>query len=1052
MAVSEYLKAIDDLRRSGQATESSYRESLMQLIRALQPEINPINEPSHRACGAPDLMLTRGTMPTGCFIETKDIGISLDAAEKSDQLRRYFEGLDNVMLTDYLEFRAYGGGAKKTLRLAAIEDGKLKRSADGCRLFPNFFAEFCKRGVTVAVGANQLASMMAAKAQLLREAVLRALKEDAENSISAAKQLAAEHKAFSDILIKDLPEDQFADIFAQTVAYGLFAACSEASAQQKKNFSRKNAWELLPVENELLRIFFNRIAGPDMDGRISWIADSLAEMFRVCQLEEVLKEFGEAGGRDDPLIHFYETFLRHYDPKKRKSRGVYYTPEAVVDFIVRAADDSLRNDFNLDGLADSSKIKITVGPKDKREEKEIHRVQILDPATGTGTFLARAIRRVFDSFASNKGMWPEYARDDLIPRLHGFEYMMSAYAICHLKLGLVLAETGAPLSNGGRLGVYLTNSLEFADRDYGKGASALIPYLAEEGRRADQVKRDAPVMVVIGNPPYNVSTMNRGAWIENLLAEYKEGLREKKLNLDDDYIKFIRFAEHFIEKNKSGIVGMITNNSFLDGVTHRQMRRHLLRTFDKIYILNLHGSARIKETAPDGGEDKNVFDIRQGVSISVMIKTSEDESDAKLFYADCYGKRKEKYDFLYHGCLENGKCASLPESFESVEWATLSPRARYFFFTPKDFSAQKEYEKGISLADFFKSYGSGMKSERDKVAIHFSRESLNKTVRVFLENEPEKIRELLDLPKDSRDWKVANAKKDIEEHREKDLCTLVQYRPFDYRYTFYTGTSKGFLGTPGNSIMRHFIDHRNIGLIAPKNCKGKDGFEHGLVSNQIIDVATGDAYSGSGTYFFPLWVYGTKGARPNFMDSVVKAFAEKIGMTFIAEEKQGESTVSPSQIFNYIYAILHSPEYRRKFAELLKIDFPRIPYPRDAAYFRRLSAIGGELRETHLLRSGGIQNAQFNFPEAGTNEIVKPRFADDKDNSAMGRVFINGGQYFGGVLREAWDFCIGGYYPAQKWLKDRRGRKLANADIRHYCRILAALARTAELMREIDGV
>ena len=1038
MAVSEYLKAIDDLRRSGQATESSYRESLMQLIRALQPEINPINEPSHRACGAPDLMLTRGTMPTGCFIETKDIGISLDAAEKSDQLRRYFEGLDNVMLTDYLEFRAYGGGAKKILRLAAIEDGKLKRSVDGCRLFPNFFAEFCKRGVTVAVGANQLASMMAAKAQLLREAVLRALKEDAENSISAAKQLAAEHKAFSDILIKDLPEDQFADIFAQTVAYGLFAACSEASAQQKKNFSRKNAWELLPVENELLRIFFNRIAGPDMDGRISWIADSLAEMFRVCQLEEVLKEFGEAGGRDDPLIHFYETFLRHYDPKKRKSRGVYYTPEAVVDFIVRAADDSLRNDFNLDGLADSSKIKITVGPKDKREEKEIHRVQILDPATGTGTFLARAIRRVFDSFASNKGMWPEYARDDLIPRLHGFEYMMSAYAICHLKLGLVLAETGAPLSNGGRLGVYLTNSLEFADRDYGQGTSALFPYLAEEGRRADQVKRDAPVMVVIGNPPYSVSTMNRGAWIEHLLAEYKEGLRERKLNLDDDYIKFIRFAEHFIEKNKSGIVGMITNNSFLDGVTHRRMRGHLLRTFDKIYILNLHGNARIKETAPDGGVDNNVFDIRQGVSISVMIKTSEDESDAKLFYADCYGKRKGKYDFL------------LQSNLKSVEWATLSPCAPYFFFTPKDFSAQKEYDKGIKITDFFDNYNSGIQTKRDKLTIAFTESEITRVKNNMIELGVNEVREKYSLPADGRDWKIADAKNDIETHNPNP--TPILYRPFDTRQTLYTGKVKGFLGYPRHKTMCHFIGRDNIGLIAPRNCKGKNGFEHGFVSNQIIDIAAGDAYSGSGTYFFPLWLYDSKGARPNFKDGVAEAFAAKIGMKFIAEEKVGENTISPGQIFNYIYATLHSPKYRRKFAELLKIDFPRIPYPRDAAYFRRLSAIGGELRETHLLRSGGIQNAQFNFPEAGTNEITKPRFADDADNSAMGRVFINGGQYFGGVLREAWDFCIGGYYPAQKWLKDRRGRKLANADIRHYCRILAALARTAELMREIDGV
>lgn len=471
--------------------------------------------------------------------------------------------------------------------------------------------------------------MMAAKARLLEDTLERAVTSDEETQENTS--LKGQFETFKQILIHDLTPKGFADIYAQTLAYGMFAA--RLHDPSLENFSRQEATELIPKTNPFLRKLFQYVAGYDIDPRIKTTVDNLAEVFRATDVNALLHNFGKSTQTNDPIIHFYETFLSEYDPKLRKSRGVWYTPEPVVKFIVRAVDDILKTEFNLpDGIADTSKTKIKIKDfakatadmrsktKQIEREVEVHKVQILDPATGTGTFLAEVVKHIYSTrFQSMQGAWSGYVEEHLIPRLNGFEILMASYSMAHLKLDMLLTETGYIPKKEQRFNIYLTNSLEEHHPDTG---TLFANWLSSEANEANHIKRDTPVMVVMGNPPYSVSSSNKSAWIENLVADYKKDLNERNIQpLSDDYIKFIRFGQHFIEKNGEGILAYISNNSFIDGIIHRQMRKNLLETFDKIYILDLHGNAKKKETAPDGGKDENVFDIMQGVSINIFVKT-----------------------------------------------------------------------------------------------------------------------------------------------------------------------------------------------------------------------------------------------------------------------------------------------------------------------------------------------------------------------------------------------------------------------------------------------
>jgi len=600
---------------------------------------------------------------------------------------------------------------------------------------------------------------------------------------------------------------------------------------------------------------------------------------------------------------------------------------------------------------------------------------------------------------------------------------MAPYTIAHLKLSMALKETGFLYFNEtrtgkARLGIYLTNSLEDVNKQPELLAFDFGASIAEEAKAASKIKNEKPIMVIVGNPPYSVSSSNKGEWIQNLIKDYKQNLNERKINLDDDYIKFIRFAEYFIEKNKTGIVAMITNNSFIDGITHRQMRKHLLETFDDIYILNLHGNSNIKERSPDGGKDENIFDIQQGVSINIFVRKNENKNKlGVIYYSELFGKREDKFNALNSSDLIK------------IKWLKLNYTEPYFFFVPKNFGLEEEYRKGIYLPDLFLVSNTGIQTKRDSLVIQIEKNKIVELINDFeLLNEGE-IRSKYSLRKDGRDWSVSWAKKDIINNNPQVI--EIDYRPFDKRYTVYTGKTKGIIAYPRESISKHLIGKNNYSLALKR--QAKFDFSYALIHPRISESCLFEsAYANNSE--FPLYLYNFDGVKTsNLKNEIVGKIENIIGNTL------------PEDIFDYIYAVLYSPKYRQKYKEFLKIDFPRVPYPKDTESFKQLVKYGTELRQLHLLESPKVNKFITTYPESGTDAVEKPVYKDEK-------VYINDKQYFGNVPEVAWNFYIGGYQPAQKWLKDRKGRVLTNEDLEHYQKMIVALVETDKIMTKIDTI
>ncbi|MEI7668727.1 MAG: N-6 DNA methylase, partial [Pseudomonadota bacterium] len=804
-----YLKAVTEIYESGKATEHSYRSCFQQYLELIIPDVTATNEPKRQKCGAPDYIVTKNSTKIDIgYIETKDIGKNLDEIENDAQLKRYKESLDNLILTDYLDFRFFKENVKiAQVKIAKLENGKIIFLPENNEILENLLKEFADfQGQTIN-SASILASMLARKATLMQEVFYKAIITE-EKNVGLKGQL----QAFRQILINDMEEEEFSDVYAQTITYGLFTA--RLHTDNSTIFSRNIALELIPLSNPFLRKLFQYVA-LELEDNVAWIVDALCDVLRATNMHDIMADFGKQSGRDDPIVHFYETFLSEYSPHLRKSRGVWYTPEPVVNFIIRAVDDVLKNYFNLSmGIADTSKVIVKNEIIDNSlkkgvriVEKEVHKVHLLDVATGTGTFISEVIRQIYNNhFVSQKGLWSNYVEEHILPRLHGFEILMASYAMCHLKIDLLLQETGykpKDIKKQPRLGVYLTNSLEEAHPDK---ETLFASWLSAEANAASQIKRDMPVMVAMGNPPYNVSTQNKGKWIGELIEVYKKGLNERNINpLSDDYIKFIRHAEHYIERTGYGIVAMITNNSFLDGIIHRQMRKHLLETFDAIYIYDLHGSAKKKETAPDGSIDQNVFEIQQGVAISIFIKYNPNNKElAEVYHADLYGKRASKYATLWQNDLKN------------TGFKKLTYSEPYYFFVPKDFDGQKKYEKGFKLNKLFIKFASGIKFRKDNLLVskHFSKSSVLEMI-----NDMNKLTNYEILNKyefsETKDWKILEQKQFFVNYSNQDIMK-VNYRPFDTRYTYYPIDKINKIIPRGDSrqeLMRNFINRNNIGLI-----------------------------------------------------------------------------------------------------------------------------------------------------------------------------------------------------------------------------------------------
>ncbi len=1058
MNLNQYIETVNKRFRSGMSTEHTFRSDLEILIRELVAGVEITNEPSNVTdCGNPDYVITKGKIPVG-FIEAKDIGKDLNSKQYKPQFDRYRKALDNLIITDYLWFQFYQNGLLvHEIRIGEVEGVSIVPLTDNFEKFTNLIQDFCTFVGQTIKSPKKLAEMMAAKARLLENILERAITSDEETQEDSS--LKAQYQTFKDILIHDLTPQAFSDIYAQTIAYGMFAA--RLHDKTLADFSRQEAAELIPKTNPLLKNIFAHIAGPTIDERIITTVDNLAEVFRATNVELLLKNFGKSTQTHDPIIHFYETFLAAYDPKLRKARGVWYTPEPVVNFIVRGVDEILKTEFGLkDGLADTSKTKVEVEVqgaivtkgknkgKALTETKEVHKVQVLDPATGTGTFLAEVVKFIYHKkFKCMQGAWSGYVEEHLVPRLNGFELLMASYTMAHLKLDMLLTETGYKPVKDKRFNVFLTNSLEEHHPDTGTLFSS---WLSNEANEANKVKRDAPVMVVMGNPPYAVSSSNKGAWILELLNDYKRGLNEKKINLDDDYIKFIRYGQYLISKNGEGILAFITNNSFIDGLTHRKMRETLLETFDKIYVVDLHGNSKRNEVDQDGGKDENVFDIMQGVSISFFIKnrTKQKNSLGEIFHKEIYGLRQKKYKLLEDSSIEN------------IQWNSIKYDNENFFFIPKSIKGKDKYKKYIGLSELFINFGNGIGTDRDKLFYSFDRKELSQRFERFFSEDGSK-------PPFKDEFNVNNSSSypllDRRRATSFDDKYILKglYRPFDKRWIYY---DKKLTSRPARTIMCD-MEKENIALCVTRQIS-TGYFRHTFLVDTITDRDPLSVATRERTQVFPLYSYPNKtqenslwtieDRNPNFNPIIISEIEDSISLSFSADKIKKNNQFSPLDLFDYIYAILHCPTYRTIYKEFLKIDFPRFPNPNSAEKFWQFVVLGGELRQIHLMKSEILEDYITSYPESGDNavtrKIVKKDWELYDNEKQLGRIWINDDQYFDKIPLKVWEFYIGGYQPAQKWLKDRSGRTLSFDDILHYQKIIVALSETDRIMQDIDNV
>lgn len=1056
-----YLHAIERELAAGNATEHTHRPALKMLVEGLVKGVTATNEPQRIECGAPDFLVTKGAFQIG-YMEAKDVGKSLDEAEKSVQLKRYLSSLPNIVLTDYLGFRWYvDGGRRLSARLGtAAKDGRIKPDKAGLQAVAELLNDFLAHKAEAVGTPKELARQMARLAHRLRELVTAAFQK--KLNLPSLNNL---YQAFCDTLVPDLTTEQFADMYAQTIAYGLFAA--RCNSPNGTTFTRQDARDLVPKTNPFLRNIFDHIVGAGLPEIIAPEVDDLVQLLAQADMSSILKDFGKRTAKEDPVVHFYETFLAQYDPRVRKIRGVYYTPEPVVSYIVRSIDYLLKTRFNKpQGLADDKTL-------------------ILDPAVGTATFLYTIVNEIHEVMVGQKqkGMWNDYVADKLLPRIFGFELLMAPYAVAHLKLGLLLQETDYQFKSDQRLGIYLTNTLEEAI----KHSEVLFArWISEEANAAAQIKKEKPIMVVLGNPPYsgisaNASTEQErikagarykkrlgGRWewvtakrsliatvpnfIGELLDDYYQvdgkPLGEKNPKwLQNDYVKFIRFGQWRIERTGQGILGFITDHSYLDNPTFRGMRQSLMNSFTDIYILNLHGNIRKKKVAPDGGRDQNVFDIQQGVAIGLFIKELGKSGQAKVHYADLWGLRGKwpnpQPGTKYHALSET--------DISTTDWAEVTPSSPFYLFVPVQGNLLNEYQKGWKITEILPINTMGIQTHRDHLVIDFDIDRLQERIDLIRQGKisDDTIMERFDL-KETGEWSLPSARamliRDASWQEDFVRCT---YRPFDVRSFFY---HEAFVDRPRLQVMRNIL-HGSKALLLPRGVGGT--WQHAFVtSHLVVDVAI-SAASREANQVFPLYVYPSEGEmqfkegrRPNLNPEFVKALSERLGLKSV-EDGNGDlkETFGPEDIFNYAYAIFYSPTYRSRYAELLKIDFPRLPLTSDKGLFKALADKGAALVSLHLMESPVLEGlrTRIKFDVSGSNAVEKVTY-----NETARRVYINKEQHFEGVPPEVWGFHIGGYQVCQKWLKDRKGRTLTYDERVHYQKIVVAIKETIRLMAEID--
>ena len=1030
--LAKYLASLQTELSTGNALEHTYRPALKILIESLDESINAVNEPTRSAHGAPDyIFLNKNNKDLILgYAETKDLNVDLDEVEKSEQLKRYL-GYPNLILTNYLEFRFFRNGEKyQTVTIAELKFGVIQDLNINFLLLEREIKAFLSSKPEILKSAEKLAKIMGGKALRIRENVQRFLtgERDAKNH-----ELFRLYEVMKQLLVHDMEIDKFADMYAQTLVYGLFVA--RYYDESPEGFSRAEARDLVPASNPFLREFFDHIAGASFDARLKYIADELCAVFAVSDISDIMKRkynlFGETVDKD-PIIHFYEDFLFEYDPLLKKQMGAYYTPVPVVRFIVRAVDEVLKKDFNLiGGVADTTKVEVTEEIQNSKRKRKIPRVQILDPAVGTATFLNEIIKFIYLQFHDQKGMWPSYVDTELLPRLNGFELMMAPYIIAHLKLALTLKETNIDEFKQ-RLRVYLTNTLEEGIKNNpGLFDFSLVGAITKESEEASRVKHSTPVMVVMGNPPYSGESFNKGEYAMKLVDKYKfepgGRIKLKERNpkwINDDYVKFIAFATDLIDKTGEGIVAMITNHGYIENPTFRGMRWQLTNTFSTLYILDLHGNAKKKEIAADGSSDQNIFDIQQGVSIMIGVKKKSKGTGATVLKADLQGSRRIKFDWLNSN------------SINSIKWEKIRLRAPSYVFVNKDEKLQNEYESGIKLNELFPLNNVGIVTSRDGFVIDVDKDKLYSRIASFCMSDPQDPR-LLTIVKQSPNFQFSKA---IAQGFDESNLHKVYYRPFDWRYIYFT---EYYIERQRKDVMSQMLHEDNIALGFSRGVTGSYSWQDIQVVKGLTEFGYMATRVGNGAPVAPLYIYD--GVGQTSIDVKKRVNLDSKLVSKLLTNIVNKSTIQPENIFDYIYASLYSPKYREKYQVFLKSDFPRVPLARDDKSFWNLVALGAKLRKLHLLDEHELEELTTTFPEPGSDVVEAITYKD-------ARVYINSVQYFDNISKDIFNFYIGGYQPAQRWLKDRKGKRLVSEDIIHYERIISSLSGTIKIMSEIDSV
>ncbi len=1005
-----YLKGLFEKYKHGDAREESYYSVLEDLLntyagnKKIKASVTTL--PKQTEAGNPDFRIWDGKSNVIGYIEAKKPSANLDDVENSEQLKRYRSTFHCLILTNFFEFRLYIDGQKRAAALLAFSDIMLSafrippvQDEEGMlKLLDTFF----ESSTPVVTTAKSLAIELAKRTRFLRDEVIRV---ELEGQGHDSQDLRGFYEAFKDYLISDLTVEGFADLYAQTITYGLFAARTRAD----DDFNRKLAYDYIPKSIGILSDVFQYISMGRISKPMEWIVDDISAILASADAKGILDRFYHEGKGSDPIIHFYETFLAEYDSTTREKRGVYYTPEPVVSYIVRSLNVILKEKFGkVDGFASEG-------------------VTVLDPAAGTMTFLAQAAKLAVEEYSQKygEGMVPGLIKDHILKDFYAFELMMAPYAIGHMKMSFFLEELGYRMEDEERFKLYLTNTL-----DKYKVPQTNLPgtsSLSKESSLALEIKEETEILVILGNPPYSVSSDNKSEFIEHIMSDYKIAVRSEKniQPLSDDYVKFLRFAQYKIDQAGKGVVGFITNHNYLDGPIFRGMRESLMKSFDEIYIYDLHGNSLRREKCPDGSKDENVFDIRTGVAIVLLVKHGRENKG--VFHSDLWGKREDKYSSLS------------AQNITTTKWKNLVPNEPHFYFHPKDTKRLDSYSKFVSISEIFETFSSGIKTHRDHFVIDFDREALLSRIRLFLnpEIDDDTARKIFGL-KDNRDWNLSEKRRRIMDDSDwKSKVIKILYRPFDFRWLFYHRDAIDF---DRRRVMESLVGGKALALLTTRQVSGD--FHHVLVSDTPVDICAVSSFTKESGYAFPNVILEEPHDQ---MDFVRVSSRQNIRSDFIKGLSSSFWEHDTRFIIGYLYSLLHSKVYRKNYADLLRSDFPRIPLTSDSELLEKIASYGIRLIDLHLLKSPDLESSVARFPIAGSNEVEKP-FYEEKNS----RIYINKDQYFEEIPMQVWKYMIGGYQVCEKWLKDRRGRTLSNAEILHYLKIVTAISKTIEIQSEID--